>query len=238
MKLVLGVISALTLFFASACGNTVTNTTIAPAYRWMDRTLYFAYSNAAIPERNNEFQKSKIQDALNDIALNSNLGANYFNYQELDESVLTPSLTQSVSADEFKSFILIWPDADFSDFVVNQLGGMVPDPNAITVLNAAYKKKFYMIFKASCFESSSACNFITEATGLRALVARQIGLMTGLSIKNCTSFPNDTMCASAPNDIQWSPTNKQQWLSSLNNVLEAILNNPDFYNEYIIPATQ
>ena len=231
------ILSILISFSSCAKSPTVTNV-FSPEYRWMDRTLYFAYSNASYPERNNEFQKSKVKEAITEIQNKTSLGQGYFNFQEVDESVLTPSLTSTVSVSEFKSFILIWPDADFSDFVVNQLGGNIPDPNAVTVLNAAYKRKFYIIIKSSCFVSSSACNSITSSTGLRALIARQLGLMTGLVAKDCATSPDDVMCASLPKDTQWNPTNKEMWIAGFNNVLEAILNNPSFYKEYQPPVSQ
>ena len=224
-------------FALFGCSKAANNTTVvSPDYRWMDREIYFAYSNNAYPTRNNEFQKAKVQAALDDISANSNLGAGYFNYHVVDESVLTPSISATTSTSAFKSFILIWPDSDFSDFVVNKLGGTVPDPNAVVVLNSAYKRQFFMVFKASCFTSDLACSQITT-TGFNALVARQMGLMTGLSVKDCAKYPNDTMCASAPNDSQWNTANKTGWLGSFNNVLEAILNNPSFYNQYTPPAT-
>lgn len=210
--------------------------TVAPEHRWMDRDIYFAYSNANFENRNNEFQKAKVKDALSEIETRTNLGQGYFNYHEVDESILTPSLTSTVSTEEFKSFILIWPDADFSEFVINKLGGVIPDPNALTVLNAAYKRKFYIIIKASCFSSGVACNGITGSRGLRALIARQFGLMTGLTIKDCTIYPQDVMCSSSPKDTQWDPVNKEIWVASFNNILEAILNNPDFYKMFNGPS--
>jgi hypothetical protein len=322
----------LTLSCFGCAKQTTNNVTTAPDYRWMDRHIYFSYSQggAANVDRNNEFQKQKIKDALNDISSRSNLGANYFQFVDTDEASLTPIITSTTSASDFKSFILIWPDSQFSDYVINQLGGTVPDNNAVVVLNSAYKRQFFMIFKASCFSSDVACNGITSSTGLRALVARQLGLMTGMPLKSdsptCAtinprlktqslcpcSFQNvttntvatlngsntagssvitlssaptvdysgdyiagtgipdstsiastsgsslnltqqstltatdvtfsvqtfsysnsfDVMCSGSPDDSQWSPSNRDQWISSFNNILEAILNNPNFYTEY------
>lgn len=326
-------LSVLFILALAGCGKqAVKNVTTAPDYRWMDRNIFFAYSQggASNTNRNNEFQKQKVKDALNEISSRSNLGANYFTFTETDESALTPILSATTSSNDFKSFILIWPDADFSDYVVNQLGGSIPDANAVTVLNSAYKRKFFMIIKSSCFSSDSACNGITSAAGLRALVARQMGLMTGMPLKkdslSCqtlspqlktpslcpcsyqntatntiatlngnvnagsnivslsaapsadfstdyisgTGIPNsttisstsgstinlsqqstltatnvsflvqtysytnsfDVMCSATPDDSQWSPTNRDAWAASFNNILEAILNNPNFYTEY------
>lgn len=204
----------------------------APLYRWMDREIYFAFSTGN-PNRNNEFQKTRVQDALREIENLSNLGENYFSFKEVDEAVLQPIIQPGQAETEYKSFILIWPDTDFNNFVVNTLGGEVPDNNAVAVINSAYKKKFYMIIKSSCFSSSAACNSITQ-NGLRALIARQMGLLVGMPIlQDCSSDPGNAMCASLPNDDQWNDLNKVRWSNSFNNSLEAILNNPNFYNEFI-----
>ena len=202
-----------------------------PDTRWMDRTIYFAQSNGLFPQRNNEFQKNKVKDALNDIALRSSLGANYFTFQEVEEGLLSPIIQQTSSTQEFKSFVLILPDEDFSDFVFNQLGGVSPDPNAVTVVNSAYKRKFFLIFKASCFSAGSTCDGITGSLGLRAMVARQLGLLVGLSTKDCSVFPNNVMCATSTKDSQWAPENRDAWIATFNNQLESIRLSPGFYNE-------
>jgi hypothetical protein len=81
--------------------------------------------------------------------------------------------------------------------------------------------------------SSSACNEITQ-NGLRALIARQIGSLTGMIIRqDCGSDPENTLCASLPNNEQWNDFNKLRWSNSFNNTLETILNNPNFYDEYV-----
>lgn len=213
-----------------------------PVYRWMDRKIYLAFSSGSNPERNNEFQKTRVKDALAEIETLSNLGSGlsssekYFTFEEVDEAVLQPIYIAGQSATEYKSFILIWPDADFNNFIVNTLGGSVPDNNAVTVVNAAYKRKFYIIIKASCFVSSAACNGITQ-NGLRALIARQMGSLVGMAIKQeCTATPENTMCSPLPNNEQWNDSNKISWRNSFNNSLETILNNSNFYDEYVPPT--
>lgn len=203
--------------------------------RWMDRQIYFAFSNASNPTRNNEFQKAKIKEALEEIQDLTMLGDNYFTFTEVDEGLLNPIIEPGLSPNQYRSFILIWPDSEFNNFVVNQLGGNAPDPNAVTVINSAYKRKFFMIFKASCFESNAACNSITTP-GLNALVARQLGLLTGIPPVSCDDDPEDVMCATVPTDVQWNELNKQRWASTEDNILEVILNNPNFYDEYIPPS--
>lgn len=200
--------------------------------RWMDRTIYLAFSSSANPQRNNEFQKAKVRDALQEIEEGTLLGSGYFNFKEVDESLLQPVIEPGLSPTQYRSFILIWPDDVFNDYVVNTLGGNIPDPNAVTVINSAYKRKFFMILRASCFESQPACNSITT-NGLNALIARQIGLLSGVSPVSCATDEGNVMCTTFPSDEQWSETNRQRWFSTENNILEVILNNPNFYDEYV-----
>lgn len=199
--------------------------------RWMDRNIYFAYSSGSSPNRNNEFQKAKVQETFKEIEKLSTLGSGYFIFNEVDEAVLQPIYDSSQSESEYKSFVLIWPDADFNDFVVNTLGGAVPDQNGVAIVNSAYKRKFYIILKASCFTSATSCNSITTA-GLSALIARQVGLLVGMPVlADCSSDASNTMCSQYPNNDQWNDFNKLRWSNSFNNALETISNNPNFYDE-------
>lgn len=235
----------LSLLFVTSCtkeGETKTETKYVgctnvlenkgECIRWMDRKIYLAFSNAQQPDRNNEFQKSKVKEALLEIEDLTTLGQGYFQFQEVDESLLQPIIEPGLSPNQYRSFILVWPDAVFNDYVVNNLGGNVPDPNALSVINSAYKRKFYMIIRSSCFVSAAACNGITDA-GLRALIARQVGFLLGLRPMDCAEEPNSVMCASLPVDAQWSELEKLRWASALNNNLEIILNNPNFYDEFV-----
>lgn len=225
------------LFFSFGCNKNTEDTVVykdpVPVYRWMDREIYFAYSTGGNPNKNNEFQKAKVQEALTEIAKDSLfLGAGYFSYQEVDEALLQPILEVGQSPNNYKSFILIWPDVDFNNFVVNSLGGTVPDQNGVAIINSSYKRKFYMILKASCFTSSSACNGISTQ-GLKGLIARQMGFLVGIppqTTSQCNSDPENVMCA-IPNNEQWNDNNKIRFLRSFDNQLEAILNNPNYYDE-------
>jgi len=256
-----GVVPFFFFVLLGCSAQNVTNETVSPSYRWMDRTIYFAYPDSTDPDRNSAFDVQAVQTALNEIATNTSLGQGYFTYQEVDESVLQPINSATTSDSGFISFILIWPDSDFSNYVVNELGGDIPDPNVITVLNSADKRQFYMIFKASCFESGSDCGYITKTLGLQAMVARQLGVMSGMNIAACptpTTSPlpetnpspgaspspspsvnnlevYNVMCASNPSDDQWSNLNQSIWDAAFDDVLEAILNNPDFYQVYQPP---
>ncbi len=204
--------------------------------RWMDRTIYFAFSSANTPNRNNEFQKAKVKEAFEEIQEITSLGRDYFNFKEVDEGLLSPIIEPGLNASQYRSFILIWPDNEFNNFVVNTLGGNTPDPNAVTIINSAYKRKFYMIIRASCFVSEAACNGITTP-GLRALIARQLGMLTGIRPSDCATEPDNVMCATLPSDDQWDEVNKARWSSTENNNLEVILNNPNFYDEFV-PSTE
>ena len=214
------------------CGNLAKSTdqTNVPEIRWMDRKIYLAQSSLDFPQRNNEFQKTKLIDSIRDISSRSNLGSNYFEFEEVDESLLSPKIEASTDALEHKSFILIFPDDDFNDFVVNKVGGTVPDPNAVSFVNAAFKRKFFMIIRGSCFSAGSDCGGISGNLGLTALLARQFGLIVGLQIRDCGVAPESVMCSKKPNNSQWLPANRDAWVSSFNNQLESILQSPGFYN--------
>ncbi len=215
--------------------DTTTVTVSDPTYRWMDRQIHFAFSTGGNPNRNNEFQKAKVQEAFEEIASGSMLGTGYFSFSQVDEAILQPILEPGQSPSAYKSFVLIWPDVDFNDFVVNSLGGVVPDQNAVAIINSSYKKKFYMIIKASCFTSSASCNGISTQ-GLKALIARQMGFLVGIppqTTAQCNADPENVMCA-LPNNEQWNDANKIRFLRTMDNSLESILNNPNYYDENIV----
>jgi hypothetical protein len=227
----------ITLALLSGCNKTSEDTVIykdpVPVYRWMDREIYLAFSTGGNANRNNEFQKAKVQEAFNEIAKDSLfLGAGYFSFKEVDEAILQPIVEVGQSPNTYKSFVLIWPDLDFNNFVVNTLGGTVPDQNGVAIINASYKRKFYMILKASCFTSSAACNGISSQ-GLKGLIARQMGLLVAIppqTTTQCNADPENVMCP-IPNNEQWNDSNKIRFLRSFDNQLEAILNNPNYYDE-------
>ena len=201
--------------------------------RWMDRTIYFAKADPSSPSRNNFFQKSKVQESLKEVEQASMLGEGYFKFEEIDESLLDTSLEEGPIESEQKSFVLIWPDAVFNDYVVNVINGSTPDPNAVSVINAANKRKFFIIIRASCISSSGSVNSQCSnigTTGFKALVSRQIGLLVGMSTKDCTIFPDDVMCASSPSSAQFSDNSKLRFAAALNNSLESILLNSGYYD--------
>lgn len=230
--LLLTLLMPLTLLSCKSEDPEVVYNDYTPVYRWMDRQIYFAYSNGTNATRNNEFQKQAVQDSLREIEKMTKLGENYFTFTEVDEALLQPVYTVGESETQYRTFILIWPDADYNNFVVNTLGGLVPDQNGVTIVNSAFKQKFYMIFKASCFTSGSECNSITS-NGVRALVARQLGSLVGMPmIQDCSSpaLAMSTMCSSVPSNDQWNDLMKGQWAASFDNSLETILNTPTYYN--------
>jgi len=205
--------------------------TITTSQRWVDRQIYFAVADGSDPDRNNFFQKERIQESIGEIELITSFGPGYFNFTEVSETLLIPTTGEALVEDQ-RSFILIWPDAVFNDFVVNTLGGGTPDQNAVTVINAANKRKFYMIFKASCFNTTATCNNI-GVDGFKALVARQFGFLMGLGQADCSVNPTSVMCASNSfiSDSQWSENSQIIYANSMNNILEQILNTPGFYSQ-------
>ena len=135
MKLCISILSLLAIF---GCAKTEDAKTVTKyigctkalenqgdCIRWMDRKIYFAFSNTANPNRNNEFQKAKVKEALAEIQNNTLLGKDYFQYQEVDESLLHPVVEPGLSPSQYKSFILIWPDNVCNEYVVNNLGGNI-----------------------------------------------------------------------------------------------------------------
>jgi len=202
--------------------------------RFMDRKIYLSFSLGQDPSKNNEFQKITVREALRDIEESTNLGSGYFSFEEIDPTFIEPIIEQTV-ASEFRSFIQILPDGEFNE--IAESFGFIPDQNAITVINAANKRQFYMLLRASCFNSNdTVCTNDGAATmgepGVKALIARQLGVLTGIPL-DC-SLNERTMCAEFPSDLQWSSAQKRYWSASFNNALETIGNNPSFYEEFFI----
>lgn len=213
---------------------TIERETAGECERFFSRKIYFAFSDNDTDKKNDTFQKDFVRAALNQISSETSLGEDYFSYEEIPEAELTPTLEPTDLVSLPKSFILIWPDDEFNDFAVNTIGDP-PDNNGIIIVNSAFKKNFFMILKASCFEAQEDCNFVSSGLGLRALIARQLGMMVGIRpLENCIETPLEvnTMCSAFPNDSQWSDINRRSWSRNFNNNLELILNLPNFYNEF------
>jgi|GEM_PF-5342649 len=225
---------AILLLILAGCSQTTTTATNSPSLRWMDRTIYLANANSADPTRNNAIEKQKVKDALALLEQNTSLGEGYFSFIEVDESTLNTSLTSS-STSTPQSFILIWPDAVFNAYVANVVGGQIPDPNAVAVINDSDKREFFIILRASCVNSansgaSAQCSSL-GVNGFNALVFRQMGLLVGLPTKDCTLFPNDIMCAMNPSVNQFSSSSQQSFFAAFNNSLETILLNSSYYSQ-------
>jgi hypothetical protein len=200
--------------------------------RWMSQVIYFSESvtNSNGVTYNTEIQKEKIRSALNQISCDTMLGCNYFTYGELPESSLPLLGEVTLSDSRFPSFIRILPDTVFSQ-TWQDLGGD-EDVNAILVVNAAAKRQFQLIIRNSCFETNINCNGISSEEGLRALLARQLGRLAGLTVVDCDVNPNDVMCGDFPVNEQWELTNRNKWYAQFDNQLENILNIPSFYDEF------
>lgn len=196
--------------------------------RWFERTLYFALSGSD-PERNNFFHKERVREGIREIEQLTSLGLDYFSFKEVDESIIDPTSNDFESKD-FKNFILIWPEAIFNSYVLNELGGGNPDSNAVAIINSANKRQFFIIFKSTCFSSSSSCNNI-GVNGVKAMIARQLGFLIGMTSANCAINPTSVMCASnsAISDAQWGVNPKVIYSNNYNNILEQILNTEGFY---------
>jgi hypothetical protein len=201
--------------------------------RWIDRDLYFATSDPTNPNRNNTFDKKTIQDIIRKIELESRLGENYFRFKTKNSELLQPIRPSNLNQQDYDSFILIWEDSKFEDFVNTNFGGLnnIPDRNAISIVNSKFKRKFYMIFRASCFdgEGGFSCGQL-GIDGLNALVARQLGLVLQMPPVDCISSPNDVLCPESK-DEQWNSQNRSSYYQALTSHLITIENNSNFYND-------
>lgn len=202
--------------------------------RFMDRKIFLSFSQGLDPNKNNEFQKIAVRQAFREIEELTNLGSGYFTFEEIDPVFIEP-IVEPTTGTVFRSFVQILPDAEFNG-LANRFG-FIPDQNSITVINAANKRQFYLVIRASCFNPNDpVCTNDIAATmgtlGIKALIARQLGVLTGMPL-SCLTF-NKTMCADFPRDDQWSTMEKNSWAASFNNSLETIANNPGFYEEFFI----
>jgi hypothetical protein len=203
--------------------------------RFMDRNLYFAFASG---DKNNVFDKDKVKDSLNEVAARTGLGFNYFNFLEVDSSQLEIPVEKTSSSTSFKSHIQIWPDADFN--VLWTSYGSLADPNTILLVNHANKRQWMLIIRSACLESDNVlCSNdagadFTANKGLSALIARQLGLLVAMTIKDCSTAPENVMCATTPSDTQWSVDNSEQWEQAFNNSLDTIGSNPNFYAQIFL----
>lgn len=207
--------------------------------RFMDRTIYYGRFVPGETNLNDPFHVNRAIEIFSKLSRETDLGVNYFNFVETDANLLEPiSEDTQMKEDDFKSFFQIWPPEKFSKLLRDL--PIQSDPNAILVLNQANKKEFYIIFKSSCFESNNVdCTqdslaTFTSNSGLEALFGRQLARLVGGQVDDCSLYPNSAMCAEYPNDNQWSINNQSALYSIINNGLEAINLNPDFYEEFFI----
>lgn len=249
---------------------------------WMDRKINVG---CPVSDKNNVFDIEIVLDALDEIACSTILGCGYFNTEFaknncISENQIPLDLERTEYDRENESYLMIWPDLDFNDFV-NGNSLNIPDPNSMLFVNSAKKSNYTMIFRRSCFgvneENCDGGNGGISILGAKALVARQIGLMSGINLKNCSDDPLDVMCADIPSNFQWRnsfqcfenpnhskciqlmdeclqqnslsectrPDNsglvdeatviissKNRFFNQLNNALEVIGNNPNFYDQF------
>lgn len=183
--------------------------------RWVERDLYFGISDANVITRNNDFHKQRVKDTLRFVEKFSNFGQNYFRIREKNAEILNPEKPQGLKKNEYESFVQIWEDTKFEDYYTKVSPGWRTNPNtdknAIAVVNLSYRRKFYIILRASCFEASTRCtNSDGEPIsdlGVSALVARQLGRLLNLPFPDTCTPKSDgsisIMCP-VPNDKQWT----------------------------------
>ena len=232
MRVIIRLLPLCSFLSLSACTGSSSTTSTQPSYRWMDRAIYFAHADPTDVNRNNTFQKQEIQESIIELEKSTSLGENYFSFAETDESSFNTSLDQNAVSSKQLSFILVWPDSVFNSYLAQTVNGITPDPNAIAVINDSNKREFFIIIRASCIASATVVNANCSglgADGLKGLVQRQFGLLVGLAVKNCTTYPNDIMCASSPSNSQYGSDSRLRFSAAFNNVLETILNTTGYY---------
>lgn len=219
-------------------------TLVLNCLRWMERDVYFATSDPFNTSRNNQFHKDFVKDVLKELEKNTILGEDYFRFRELNADQLDPVQSTVTPREQIRSFILIWPDSQFDEFIDTYKPGgstlmTMPDKNSITITNTSYQRKFYMILRASCFEGSqdSRCKDTGPSGmgigGRTALINRQIALLTRLSPVNCNTSEatrRNVLCTKPSND-QWGKVEKEQFFTALDSQLSTIENNINFFND-------
>jgi hypothetical protein len=203
--------------------------------RYMERSIFLAFASGGSPDKNNIFQKQTIKDAFNEVAENTDLGSGYFTFTEIDPVFIEPLSEVTQTGTAFKSFIQVYPDDEFNLFA--EKWSFVPDQNAVVVINGANKRQFYMIIRASCFETNdinctSDPSISMGETGAKALIARQLAQLVGAPY-DCSLGNNNTMCSSSPSEGQWLVAEKNKYFSMFNSQLETIRLNPDVYDTFI-----
>ena len=205
--------------------------------RFMERKIYFANYNSGEPDKNEIFAVQKVKDALNDIAADSDLGDNYFSFENVDGNLLQP-VVERTDGIQWRSFVQVWPDAEFNSFL-SELPFQA-DSNAIVAINQANRRQFWIILRASCFDSNQvSCTNDNSATftsnmGLFALVGRTLSRLIGMTVKDCSLDPDHTMCAEFPSDTQWSLSSKNQFFANIRNALDTVSSNENFYEAFFV----
>jgi hypothetical protein len=195
--------------------------------KWIDKNFYMACFSQDSSQGGDSFTRAGfnnivfdmnlIAQTMNEIATDTLLGSSYIsgdiNYHQarcqpdqLSGGSIPIILERTDSDSVSVSSIRVWDDATFNTFVNNNELAL-PDPNALLLINQAKKDRFTLIFRGSCFgtnqEFCDGGNGGISVAGTKALVARQLGLMVGLPLKDCTLEPDHVMCPDLPSDWQW-----------------------------------
>lgn len=200
--------------------------------RWIDRNLYFANQDPFNSSNNNEFHKQKVQSVLKEFERRTKIGEDYFRIKTVSASLLLPKQPIGLKEDEYKSFILIWDDNTFDNYVTANYGSLdnIVDKNALTVINSDFKRKYIIILRASCFQNSDKCDNISDK-GLQALILRQIALIFRMSTKDCETNPESIMCVE-PSDSQYEDEDDIQFFyDQITSQLINIENNLNFFQD-------
>ena len=184
--------------------------------RWVDRGLKFAYQDRYISNLNNDFHVLKLQSTIKNLERSTSLGENHFLTETITPNLMSTNFHGDISWEDSLSFMQVWPDKKFETLVTQKFGSIdnLADPNVLIVENPFFKRKFYMIFRASCFESSQRCSDsegeVIGNSGINALIWRQFGFLFGLQPADCDLDPTNIMC-NEPSDLQWNDESVDQF---------------------------
>lgn len=146
-------------------------------WRYFDRQLFFPAGVSVDPEVS--ASQEQVRQALLELELATDLGRDFFIFQYDDDSLLQPVASETVQKGrEWKSFVQIWKDDLFNQFVAESVG-TAPDSDIVVAQNEKNKREYYIILRLSCFVAGEACGYPTQVQA-RAIVWRAFGYLIGL----------------------------------------------------------
>lgn len=169
------------LLFTWACGSSSsTDPTPPPAdvdWNYFDRQVYLPSGISVTPESSAAQEQVKL--ALRELEIETDLGTDFFIIANQEDSLLQPvAAAQTLTGREWLSFIQIWSDDVFNDYVASEIG-VLPDPDMIVAENELNQEEYFMIFRESCFLAGETCQFASQQQA-KSMVWRGFGYLMKL----------------------------------------------------------